>query len=319
MSNSITRQAIIDEVTRRGWGVQFATSTEEFYWVEDADGRRRLARGARIGSEANGCVIARNKLMSYDFLQQNGYKIPDFQVYSTDSSAHNFLQRYRKIVVKPDDSEQSKGVKVDIKNMTQLNSAVQYAMTFSSNNRAILQEQLSGGLYRLLVVGDTFFAAAYRRAAFVTGDGVHTVRELIEQKNLHPLRGDDGSSPLKKISLTAVSEYIGENSLSQVLEKSVEKELLPIASVSLGGESEDVTDVVHPNTRRMVEGISTMLGLSICGFDIMCDDISQPFSDKTIPIVELNSLPGLKLHLYPTAGGRPRNPAALILDNAFLE
>jgi cyanophycin synthetase len=294
-----------------------ATADNNYYRITNTEGKSVIGRGGRLNSSANGVFIARDKLRSYGYLRKSGYAVPDFMTYDNQASAAEFLARHNSIVVKPVDAEQSRGVTVDVTTEAELEVAVEFARRESETGRVLLQQQLSGQLYRLLVVGDHLFAAAYRRAAFVTGDGIHTVEELINEKNKHPLRGNDSSKPLKYISLTSAQKFVGEAAMSEILPIGEEKELLAIASVSLGGEAEDVTTQVSSSLARVVVAITADLGLSVCGFDIMCDDIATLEAGDIFPIIELNSLPGFKLHIYPTAGGESRNPAMAILDRAF--
>lgn len=317
MNDSVTRTAIFDEVLRRGWQYEMASPDDHFYRITTPEGKSVIGRGGRLKSSANGVFIARNKWRSYAYLKSSGYNVPDFMMYDNHASATEFLARHDAIVVKPLDGEQSRGVTVDITTESELETAVLLARQESLTGRVLLQQQLAGRLYRLLVVGNRLFAAAYRRAAFVTGDGIHTVEELINEKNKHPLRGSDSSKPLKYISLPSVRKFLGEATMSEILPIGEEKELLAIASVSLGGEAEDVTTQVSASVADMVVAITADLGLSVCGFDVMCDDIATLESGDVFPIVELNSLPGFKLHIYPTAGGESRNPAKAVLDDAF--
>lgn len=316
--DSITENSIKNEVEKRGWKFEWATSNKRFYRITTSEGAYSVGTGSRLGrSGANGRIIAQDKFLSYDYLKNAGYNVPEFELYENATQANDFLTRYASIVVKPLDSEQSKGVTVGVRSKSDLMIAYKKAHAESQSGGVILQKELNGKLYRLLVVGDRLFAAAYRRAAFVTGNGRDTVRALINEKNAHPWRSDSSSSPLKKISLSKVEAYMGVAALEEILRDGEEKEVLAIASVSLGGEAEDVTTEVHPELAEIAVSITRGLGLSICGFDLMLDDITAKPALNFFPLVEFNSLPGFKLHIYPTAGGVTRDPSAAILDLEF--
>lgn len=319
MANSVTREAIKAEIARRGWQFRVLTHDAAYYEVTAPDGRTAIGTGGRIGNgSANGDRLAVNKMYSYEFMQKIGYTVPDFLFYEDEQQSLEFLSRHKTIVVKPLDGQQSLGVTVDVATPEQLRDAVEYAKRNSPrSDRVLLQRQLHGKLYRVLVIGDKLFAASHRRAAFVVGDGIHTIRELIALKNDDPLRSDTTATPLKTIHIEQVEKYLSTEALDAVLGEGQERELLPIASVSLGGESEDVTESVDSRFADALVDITVRLGVSICGFDIITPDIHDVPFDEEFPIVEMNSLPGFKLHLFPTAGGVVRDPAPAVLDVAF--
>ena len=61
----------------------------------------------------------------------------------------------------------------------------------AAEHGAVLVEKfLPGDDYRLLVVGDRLVAAARREPPLVIGDGLQTVRELVDAVNMDPRRGD---------------------------------------------------------------------------------------------------------------------------------
>jgi len=317
MVDNITRSCIRDEVIRRGWKYEELPPDGRFYKITDNHGRTSIGIGSKLGSSSStGSSIARNKFDSYTYVSSLGYRLPGFTIYENDDSAGVFMRRWGKIVVKPTDSEQSRGVTTDVSSLTDLQKAVKEAIQFSQEGKVVLQQQLSGDLYRLLVIGDRLFAASCRRPAFVTGNGLLTIRQLIELKNKHPTRSAGSLSPLKPISIELASRLIGQAGLDRVLGDGENQIVSPIASVSLGGEAEDITERVHSSYSEIAITITRELKLSVCGFDIMTEDITAPCSG-VFPLVEFNSMPGFKLHLYPTAGGVSRDPAVALLDWEF--
>jgi cyanophycin synthetase len=88
------------------------------------------------------------------------------------------------------------------------------------------------------------------------------------------------------------------------------------ANLSTGGTSEDVTDIVHPANVSMVERISKIIDLDICGVDIMTTDISKPLRETGGAVLEVNAGPGFRMHLAPSTG-LARNVAAPVIDKLF--
>ncbi len=88
------------------------------------------------------------------------------------------------------------------------------------------------------------------------------------------------------------------------------------ANLSTGGSAADVTDVVHPQVRALCERAARVVGLDICGIDLILPDISQPMPERGGGIVEVNAGPGLRMHQFPSEG-QPRDVGAAIVDMLF--
>jgi len=147
----------------------------------------------------------------------------------------------------------------------------------------------------------------------VIGDGVRTIRQLIDQKNQHPWRGDSHKMPLTKISFDEITPYIGSHRLEEILPAGSELELLGTANLSRGGEAFDVTDTLHPSIAELAVRIADMVELSVCGVDMRLEGATLPAQQAQARRIEINASPGLRMHTYPSAG-QPRNVAACILD-----
>lgn len=309
---SVTRDLMVAAAEKRGWSVRYFGPRDYYYEITNSDGKSCVFHGSMPETtSAIGAGIAIHKTRSLYYLQHKGYDIAPFLEFSDHESARSFLQAHAPIVVKPEDSEQSKGVTVGITDEATLWAAIEEAQKFS--RRVLLQKQLEGRLYRILAIGGAFVAATWRRAGFVIGDGEHTIAELIAEKNAHPWRGIDDNAIVKVIDPQKVTAYLGVGALERVPTAGEDIKILPVDSVSAGGEAADVTNEVHQDYIKIVEEVSQDLGLVACGFDIMINDISKPL-EGALPFLEMNSEPGFKIHYYPTAGGEPKPIADMLLD-----
>ena len=93
-------------------------------------------------------------------------------------------------------------------------------------------------------------AAARREPAQVLGDGVHTVKELIDLVNADPRRGDHHATVLSKIKLdpTALA-VLAEQGYDARLGAGGRPAVVLIrrnGNLSTGGTAIDVTERVHP-------------------------------------------------------------------------
>ena len=275
---------------------------------------------ATVTSETSsiGVEIACNKEDTKFLLEQAQVPVPRGEIIRRESSLEEAC-RYvgYPLVVKPVDGNHGRGITVNINNYEDALVAFHAAKNVSS--AVIIEKYITGHDYRLLVINNVLVAAALRTPANVVGDGVSTVQQLIDKVNSDPRRGFGHENVLTKIttndltlSLIAAKGY----SLDTVIAKDEILILKDTANLSTGGTAEDVTDFVHPANISMVERISRIIDLDICGVDIMTSDISQPLSDTGGAVLEVNAGPGFRMHLAPTKG-LPRNVAANVIDKLF--
>jgi cyanophycin synthetase len=66
----------------------------------------------------------------------------------------------------------------------------------------------------------------------------------------------------------------------------------------------------------MCERIARIIGLDVCGIDIMTSSISEPLPETNGAVLEVNAAPGFRMHLDP-AEGLARNIAAPVIDMLF--
>jgi cyanophycin synthetase len=264
-----------------------------------------------------GTYIERDKALTYEMLATADLPYPDTIVLEHNDTNYpdtiKLLQKHEKLVVKPTCADHGDGVTIDIDNEASLKSAVAYARENSADSQKIIvQQQVTGQEYRFLVLGNKVIAVANRRPPFVVGNGIKTVRELIEVKNSDPLRGDEHSLPLTKINLDEVAHFIGRGKLDYVPTNGEKVEVLKTSNLSRGGESMDVTDAASSALKEMAVAAAQTCQLGIAGVDIITEDIENG-SAKDSFIIEVNASPGLRMHHFPSVG-QPRNVAAMIFD-----
>jgi cyanophycin synthetase len=179
------------------------------------------------------------------------------------------------VVVKPQDGNQGKGVTV---NLTDRELEEAYKPNAASTTATVMVERfLPGHDFRLLVVGDKLVAAARRDPPLVIGDGQHTVRELVDQVNSDPRRGEGHATSLTKIRFDdiALARLASRLDADSVPSKGQRVILRNNANLSTGGTATDVTDDVHPELAARAVAAAQMVGLDICGVDVVCDTVLQ--------------------------------------------
>lgn len=221
------------------------------------------------------------------------------------------------IVTKPVDGNHGKGATTNIRNWDDAVRGLEAAKKYSRG--VIVEKFITGQDHRVLVINYKFVAAAIRKPAAVTGDGKSTIQQLIDKTNEDPRRGYGHEKTLTQIKVDEFTLDIlnkRQLTLESVLPKGEELFLKPTANLSTGGTATDVTDMVHPDNIFMCERIARIIGLDICGIDIMAETLSEPVAETGGAILEVNAAPGFRMHIDP-AEGLPRNVAEPVIDMLY--
>lgn len=221
------------------------------------------------------------------------------------------------IVIKPLGGNHGKGASINIKTLEEAKAGLIHAQQYG--RRVIVEKFITGHDFRILVINHKMVAAAQRVPANVVGNGENTIRELIDIENKDPRRGYGHENVLTEINIDRDSldllEKLGYTEQS-IPNKGEIVYLKSTANLSTGGTSIDVTDMIHPENIFLAERISRIIGLDVCGIDIMAENLTQPLQENGGVILEVNAAPGFRMHLAPSEG-LPRNVAAPVIDMLY--
>ncbi|RYY94835.1 MAG: cyanophycin synthetase, partial [Chitinophagaceae bacterium] len=221
------------------------------------------------------------------------------------------------LVLKPVDGNHGKGATTNINNLDMALKALDEAQRYGRS--VICERFITGFDFRLLVINYKFVCAARRTPASVWGDGKSSIQQLIDEVNKDPRRGYGHEKVLTQITIDNFTWKMLHDkgyTLDTVPAEGEEVWLKPTANLSTGGTSTDVTEEVHPANIFMAERIAKIIGLDICGIDIMAPSLSEPVSENGGAILEVNAAPGFRMHVEPSEG-LPRNVAEPVVDMLF--
>ena len=312
----ITNRLLLQEAEKRGWKVEVFDSTlytPQAVLRAEKDGKEFVFSSTLTSlTPACGYLIAADKFLTYGLLKSANISTPNCVLIPGDSSdfgeAEAFLAQHKRVVVKPTCTNHGDGITINVTDKEQLMKAIDFAReaAIQSDSSAILvQEQVEGKEYRFLVINGKCVAVANRRPAFVVGDGKKTVKELIEEKNQDPLRGEEHDKPLTKISIDEVINTNGADFLNNIPQNGEEVELLKTSNLSRGGEAVNCTDIASKELKALAEAAAVRCQLGIAGVDIITTDIRGNGQNY---VIEVNSGPGIRMHVYPSVG-KPINIA----------
>jgi len=249
-------------------------------------------------------TIAQDKELTRTLLKAVGVPVPEGRpVTDADDAWAAACDIGVPVVVKPRDGNQGRGVATNLTTREQILAAYQAAL--AESKQVVVEKFAPGHDYRVLVVGGKVVAAARREPAQVLGDGVHTIRELVDVVNLDPRRGEHHATVLSKIKLDTVA-------MGVLTDQGYTPDSVPPAgtvvlirrngNLSTGGTAIDVTERVHPQVAARAVEAAQVIGLDIAGVDVVATDISVPLEEQSGVIVEINAAPGLRMHLQPSVG-----------------
>lgn len=280
--------------------------------------QKKILAAATSQTSAIAEDIVQDKDLTRILLHQVGLPVPRGRpAKDVDDAWAAALEIGLPVVIKPRDGNQGRAVSLNLFTREQVNAAFEAAQ--AEGDSVIVEQFAEGDDYRLLVIGKQFVAASRRKPAHVIGDGKHTITELVAIVNEDPRRASDHAAALSKIRIDTVA-------LAVLAEQGMEPESVPAkgrqilirrnANLSTGGTAVDVTDDVHPSIKNACVEAANMVGLDICGLDLVAIDITAPLSDRNGCIIELNARPGLRMHLYPSEG-KARDVGKAVISTMF--
>ena len=262
--------------------------------------------------------IACDKEETKNLLGAAEIPVPKGDVVRTEEGLQDAIDRIGyPCVIKPIDGNHGKGNTTNIIDWEMALKAFAAAKHYGRS--VIVEKYITGFDFRILVINYKFICAALRTPASVVGDGKNTIQYLLDEVNRDPRRGYGHEKVLTQITIDDFTKIMLDEkgyTLDTIPAKDELVLLKPTANLSTGGTSTDVTDEVHPANIMMCERIAKIIGLDICGIDIMATDLRTPVKENGGAILEVNAAPGFRMHIDPSVG-LPRNVAEPVVDMLF--
>jgi cyanophycin synthetase len=262
--------------------------------------QRRIWTAETDQTSAIAETISRDKDLTKSLLSSAGVPTPEGRTVTSPDDAWEAAQDIGlPVVVKPIDGNHGRGVFINLYTQQEIEAA--YAVAINEGSEVLVERHIIGDEHRLLVVGNKVVAAAKGETVWVTGDGKHSVQELIQiQINSDPRRGNSEENPLNLVRIdSAVELELARQKLTGSSIPTLDQKIL---IQSNGNVAFDVTELVHPEVASQVALAARVVGLEIAGIDLVAQDISKPLEGQNAAIVEVNAGPGLLMHLKPASG-----------------
>ncbi|HEY0311266.1 MAG TPA: cyanophycin synthetase [Allosphingosinicella sp.] len=314
-----TTRALVDEAIRRDIPVM---RLDERSLLQLGHGKyQQKIRASITGQTALVAAdTAGDKNLTKKLLDEAGVPVPRGVVVRDEEEAVREARRLRyPLVVKPLDGNHGRGVTIGVTGDDQLRFGFAEAKAQSKGGSVIVEQFFPGNDHRILVVAGKMVAVAERVPARVVGDGVSTIRQLVDEVNRDPRRGEGHENVMTRIKIDAmVEEYIARAGLTPDSIPAPEQ-IVPLratANLSTGGTAVDRTNEIHPDNAEIARRAALIVGLDVAGVDFVCPDISRSIRETGGGVIEVNAAPGLRMHIEPSEGA-PRDVARPIIEMLF--
>ncbi len=249
-------------------------------------------------------VLARDKFACAKVLRDAGLPVPRHREVSSAEQAISAANEFGyPVVIKPVDLDGGKAVFTSLRVPAAVARA--YRQAEKASDRILLEKHYDGEDYRLQVFRDTVFWVAHRRAAYVRGDGEHSVLQLIERVNAE-------RESVKRLDATAeqgifpivvddeVHDWLSHQglALSSVPEPGRHIRLRGAANVGSGGTREPALHLAHADNLALAVAATRILRLDLAGIDLLIPDIAISWRESGAVICEVNAQPQMSGNLH---------------------
>lgn len=290
----MTMRTFRDLIEPLGWQAQkLYREGPNLLLLTRPDGKQlRINSSTPPTTSAFALQLADDKIATHSLLQTINVPQPETVIIHEPSDATQLLAQHQTIIVKPADGAHGQGITTNITSLDQLPAAIDKARAASPKYQlAIAQPQLSSDSpeLRLMCINYKFVIAIARIPAMVTGDGQHSVSELIDIEN-QTLRSEPYTGKPAYVDKPSALTYLGDR--ANYIPKSGEKvRVSATCNVGQGGTVEDYSSRISDTTKSLAELIARTTELPVIGIDFFgdyvievnaCPSLYYPFSDPQL-------------------------------------
>ena len=322
----LSTQMLLFDAIQKGLHFEILDEQDQFLKLWHKDHVEYVKNGNMTSKDNYVVPLAMaNKTVTKKILADAGFPVPAGDEFTSleQGLAYYPLIKGKQIVVKPKSTNFGLGISIFQEPASLDNYKKALEIAFAEDTAVLVEEFIPGTEYRFFILDGRCEAVLLRVAANVVGDGKHTIRELVAQKNANSLRGRDHRSPLEIIELGDIEQLMLTQqgyAPDDILPEGKKVNLRRNSNISTGGDSIDVTETMDSSYQELAAAMATSMGAWACGVDLIIPDKTQPASKEKphCTCIELNFNPSMYMHTYCAEGpGQAITPK--ILDKLFPE
>lgn len=322
----LSTQMLLFDAIQKGLHFEILDEQDQFLKLWHKDHVEYVKNGNMTSKDNYVVPLAMaNKTVTKKILADAGFPVPAGDEFTSleQGLAYYPLIKGKQIVVKPKSTNFGLGISIFQEPASLDNYKKALEIAFAEDTAVLVEEFIPGTEYRFFILDGRCEAVLLRVAANVVGDGKHTIRELVAQKNANPLRGRDHRSPLEIIALGDIEQLMLTQqgyTPDDILPEGKKVNLRRNSNISTGGDSIDVTETMDSSYQELAAAMATSMGAWACGVDLIIPDKTQPASKENphCTCIELNFNPSMYMHTY-CAEGPGQAITSKILDKLFPE
>lgn len=268
-------------------------------------GQRRYFRSSTLDINRMGASeISRDKGYAKFFMRSLSYRVVEGDVFYSShwcraigsskgiGAAYQYARRLGfPVFVKPNSKSRGRGVS---KAFTRAEFYRAMHEAFARDNNALVEKAIDDSLdYRVVVLDDQVISAYERLPLSVVGDGRSSIRQLLREKQQEFDRIGRDSKVNPRDPRLLIKLRRARLRLNSVLPPGEQLFLLDNANLSSGGDSKDVTRLIHSDFRQLAVRVTRDMGLRLCGVDVLVRRGTIADPAKEVYLLEINSAPGL--------------------------
>lgn len=306
----LSTQIFMFDAIQKGVQVKVLDESDQFLRLQFQD-HVEYVKNANMTSKDSYIVplIMENKTVTKKVLKEAGFRVPGGAEFSSMEEAVKAYPRFadQALVIKPKSTNYGLGITIFKEGADLEDYQAGLAIAFREDSSVLVEEFMPGTEYRFFVIGGEVQAIMLRVPANVIGDGIRTVKELVEEKNSDPLRGTNHRAPLELIQLGELEQLMLKEqglTIESVPQANQIVYLRENSNISTGGDSIDMTDEFSEAYKKIAVSAVEALGAKISGIDLIIPDkeIDPTTDKKAYGIIEANFNPAMHMHVYPFAG-----------------
>jgi D-alanine-D-alanine ligase-like ATP-grasp enzyme len=236
---------------------------------------------------------------------------------SEDEAVLIFNRVGRPVIAKPHSGSRGRHTTLDLRTEDEVRRAFRIGAQISP--KVVIEAYLKGTVHRVTLVGGEPVAVARREYPHVLGDGIHTVRELVDIENAKPYRN---GNHFRKIDIRHRAEAAlrKQGHTFDSIPSEGEMVILNDKNSRLHGTlTEDVTDSAHPDNLDLFKRLGAVLSDPIVGVDFMIGDMKRSWRiQPDAGFLEVNSMPFIDVH-HKVVSGKEINVAKYLWEEIFSE
>ena len=306
----LSTQIFMFDAIQKGVQVKVLDESDQFLRLQFQD-HVEYVKNANMTSKDSYIVplIMENKTVTKKVLKETGFRVPGGAEFSSMEEAVKAYPRFadQAFVIKPKSTNYGLGITIFKEGADLEDYQAGLAIAFREDSSVLIEEFMPGTEYRFFVIDGEVQAIMLRVPANVIGDGIRTVKELVEEKNSDPLRGTNHRAPLELIQLGELEQLMLKEqglTIESVPQANQIVYLRENSNISTGGDSIDMTDEFSEAYKKIAVSAVEALGAKISGIDLIIPDkeIDPTTDKKAYGIIEANFNPAMHMHVYPFAG-----------------